>query len=418
MTVLDRLDIPAEVVEIAATLEDAGFETWCVGGAIRDALLGGNRDDVDLATAARPEQVQGLFRRTVPVGLKFGTVGVFDRRNHLHEVTTFRRDVTTDGRHAVVEYGVSLEADLARRDFTINAIAYHPIRHDWRDPFGGAADLDLRVVRAVGLASERFQEDYLRILRAIRFAGRLGFEIDPAGPVTPAAASEFLHSEHAATGNTVLLSPAWAAAKVAAAGLERLSAERVRDEWFRSLESARVLPPLFDRWREVGAAERWLPGLPAEYPFAEPSPPVRDPVLLTAVGCRDGGPVLARLKAPTVAIDRAERIARGPAAPESAGAVATRRWLAAVGPAADDLMAAHRLRHGAEAPWQVVAAGIRERGEATSRGELAVTGTDLKDAGIGPGPAIGRVLGELLAAVLEDPSQNRRDLLLARVRRP
>lgn len=390
MTVLDRLDIPLEVVEIAATLEDAGFETWCVGGAIRDALLGGNRDDVDLATAARPEQVQGLFRRTVPVGLKFGTVGVFDRRNHLHEVTTFRRDVTTDGRHAVVEFGVSLEADLARRDFTINAIAYHPIRHDWRDPFGGAADLDLRVVRAVGLASERFQEDYLRILRAIRFAGRLGFEIDPA---------------------------TWAAAKVAAAGLERLSAERVRDEWFRSLESARVLPPLFDRWHEVGAAERWLPGLPAEYPFAEPSPSVRDPVLLTAVACRDGGPVLARLKAPTAAIDRAERLARGPGAPESPGAVATRRWLAAVGPAADDLMAAHRLRHGAEAPWQAEVAGIRERGEATSRGELAVTGTDLKDAGIGPGPEIGRVLGELLAVVLEDPSQNRRDLLLARVRR-
>ncbi len=391
MTVLDRLDIPAEVVEIAATLEHAGFETWCVGGAIRDALLGGNRDDVDLATAARPDQVQGLFRRTVPVGLKFGTVGVFDRRNHLHEVTTFRRDVTTDGRHAVVEYGVSLEADLARRDFTINAIAYHPIRHDWRDPFGGAADLDLRVVRAVGLASERFQEDYLRILRAIRFAGRLGFEIDPA---------------------------TWAAAKVAAAGLERLSAERVRDEWFRSLESARVLPPLFDRWREVGGAARWLPGLPAEYPFAEPSPGVRDPVLLTAVACRDGGPVLARLKAPTVAIDRAERITRGPAAPASIGAVATRQWLAAVGPAADDLMAAHRLRHGVEAPWQAEVAGIRERGEATSRGELAVTGTDLKDAGVGPGPEIGRVLGELLAAVLEDPSQNRRDLLLALVRRP
>ncbi len=388
---MDRLDIPAEVVEIAATLEGAGFETWCVGGAIRDALLGGSRDDVDLATAAKPEEVQRLFRRTVPVGLKFGTVGVIDRHNHLHEVTTFRRDVTTDGRHAVVEYGVSLEADLARRDFTINAIAYHPIRHDWRDPFGGAADLALRVVRAVGNPAERFQEDYLRILRAIRFAGRLGFEIDPA---------------------------TWAEAKVAAGGLERLSAERVRDEWFRSLESARVLPPLFDRWREVGAAERWLPGLPVDYPFADPSPVGRDPVLLTAVACGNGGPVLARLKAPTAAIDRAERIARGPAAPASTDAVATRRWLAAVGPAAEDLMAAHRLRHGVEAPWAPSVAGVRERGEATARGQLAVTGTDLKSAGVGAGPEIGRVLGELLEAVLEDPSQNRRDLLLARVRRP
>ncbi len=390
MTRLDRLDIPTEVVEIAATLEAAGFETWCVGGAIRDALLGGSRDDVDLATAATPDEVQRLFRRTVPVGLKFGTVGVFDRRNHLHEVTTFRRDVTTDGRHAVVEYGVSLEADLARRDLTINAIAYHPIKHLWRDPFGGVRDLDLRVVRAVGNPSERFEEDYLRILRAIRFAGRLGFEIDPA---------------------------TWAAAKASAGGLDQLSAERVRDEWFRSLASALVLPPLFDRWREVGAASRWLPGFPEVYPFADPRPETRDPVLLTAVAWGDGGPVLARLKAPTAAIDRAERIARGPAAPEASGAVAARRWLAAVGPAADDLIEAHRLRLGVEAPWRDDVAGIRARGEATTRAGLAVTGTDLKQAGVGSGPEIGRVLSELLAVVLEDPAMNERAALLARVRR-
>lgn len=359
-------------------------------GAIRDALLGGSRDDVDLATAATPDEVQRLFRRTVPVGLKFGTVGVFDRRNHLHEVTTFRRDVTTDGRHAVVEYGVSLEADLARRDLTINAIAYHPIKHLWRDPFGGVADLDLRVVRAVGNPAERFDEDYLRILRAVRFAGRLGFEIDPA---------------------------TWTAAKAAAPGLERLSAERVRDEWFRSLESALVLPPLFERWREVGAAERWLPGFPVAYPFADPTPAARDPVLLTAVAWGDGGPVLTRLKAPTAAIDRAERIARGPAAPASSGGVAARRWLAAVGPAADDLIEAHQLRHGAVAPWREEVAGVRARGEATSRAGLAVTGTDLKQAGVGSGPEIGRVLGELLAVVLEDPAMNEREALLARVRR-
>lgn len=391
MTVLDRLEIPSEVVEIAATLEGAGFDTWCVGGAIRDALLGGDRDDVDLATAATPDQVQALFRRTVPVGLKFGTVGVFDRRNQLHEVTTFRRDVTTDGRHAVVEFGVSIEADLARRDFTINAMAYHPIRHDWRDPFGGAADLDRRVVRAVGEAAERFREDYLRILRAIRFAGRLGFEIDPA---------------------------TWAAAKAAAPGLERLSAERVADEWFRSLETARVLPLLFERWREVGAAARWLPGFPSDYPFAEPSPAARDPVLLTAAACGDGVPALAGLKASTVAIDRAERLARGPASPESPEPGATRRWLAAVGPAADDLLAAHRIRFGTAAPWLPIVIGIRERGEATSRSELAVSGTDLKAAGVAPGPDIGRVLGELLAVVLDDPSENQRERLLARIRRP
>jgi len=127
----------------------------------------------------------------------------------LHEVTTFRRDVETDGRHAVVVYeGVTLEQDLARRDFTINAIAYHPFRHEWRDPFGGATDLEHRIIRAVGDPAARFREDYLRILRALRFAARFEFTIDPA---------------------------TWAAARAAAPGLAQLSAERVRDEWFKGL---------------------------------------------------------------------------------------------------------------------------------------------------------------------------------------
>ena len=97
-----RLAPPAEVVEIARTLERAGHETWCVGGAIRDALLGHAHLDWDLATAATPDEIRRLFRRTIPVGIEFGTVGVLDRRGVMHEVTTFRRDVKTDGRHAEV----------------------------------------------------------------------------------------------------------------------------------------------------------------------------------------------------------------------------------------------------------------------------------------------------------------------------
>src|SRR5690606_4324055 len=132
------------------TLEDAGHATWCVGGAVRDALLGIPHLDWDLATAATPREVQRLFRRTVPVGIEFGTVGVLDGAGRLHEVTTFRRDVRTDGRHAVVEFGASLDEDLARRDLTINAIAYSPSRRVLHDPFGGRDDLANRVVRAVG----------------------------------------------------------------------------------------------------------------------------------------------------------------------------------------------------------------------------------------------------------------------------
>ena len=160
-----RLSPPREVLEIAAKLRDKGFEVWCVGGAVRDALLGHSHLDWDLATSATPTDVMGIFRRTVPVGVAFGTVGVLDRHGRMHEVTTFRHDVKTDGRHAEVQFGASLDEDLARRDFTINAIAYDPQTGELRDPFRGRRDLELRVIRAVGDADQRMQEDRLRALR-------------------------------------------------------------------------------------------------------------------------------------------------------------------------------------------------------------------------------------------------------------
>ena len=263
-----RLEMPDAVLEIARTLEAAGHEAWCVGGALRDTLLRNPHADYDFATSARPEEVQRLFRRTAAVGVKHGTVGVIDPQRVLHEVTTFRRDVATDGRHAVVEYGVSLDDDLARRDFTINAIAYHPLRHEWRDPFDGAGDLDRRLVRAVGDPTARFAEDYLRILRALRFAARFGFAIE-AGT--------------------------WAAARAAAPGLSRLSAERVREEWFKSLGTARDLGELVRLWHEVGAARVWLPELVPDASTRLAAPAAsgdRDPVLLTTRLTSDPAAVL------------------------------------------------------------------------------------------------------------------------------
>src|SRR5512132_1390857 len=149
---MHRLHPTKSVLEIARRLEAAGFAAWCVGGAIRDALLGGHPLDWDLATPATPEEVRQLFgrRRTIPVGIEFGTVSILDDAGVPHEITTFRHDVKTDGRHAVVEFGASLEEDLARRDFTINAIAYRPHTHELRDPFGGRADIERGRVRAVG----------------------------------------------------------------------------------------------------------------------------------------------------------------------------------------------------------------------------------------------------------------------------
>ena len=384
---LPHLEVPAEVVEIAQKLEDAGHEAWCVGGALRDAILKDAQSDYDLATSATPDQVQQLFRRTVPVGIRFGTVGVLDRARRMHEVTTFRRDVETDGRHAVVQYGVSLEDDLARRDFTINALAYHPLRREWRDPFDGAADIDRGVVRAVGEPAARFREDYLRILRALRFAARFGFRIDEA---------------------------TWAAALEAAPGLQGLSAERVRDEWFKGLTSTRSVPELVRLWRESGAAAIWLPELrdaKIEVPRAE-----RDAVLLTVLLTTSPVAVLRRLKASGTEIARAQAVAAAPTEPTGHDDESVRRWLSAANTAADDALTLHRWRTGAPAPWAGTAEEIRARGDAVRREQLAVSGTDLIEAGIPAGPALGAVLGRLLERVLVDPALNTREQLLALAR--
>ena len=380
----DLTDIPEEVLEIARTLEAAGHEAWCVGGALRDHLLGDTGTDYDLATSAHPEEVQRLFRRTAAVGVRHGTVGVIDRRRVMHEVTTFRRDVATDGRHATVAYGVTLEEDLARRDFTINALAYHPLRREWRDPFGGAADLERRVIRAVGSPAERFREDYLRILRALRFASRFGFAIEP---------------------------DTWAAAREAAGGLRQLSAERVRDEWFKGLATALDPATLARLWREVGAARAWLPELPepAAWPGAATLP--RDPVLLTVLYVSDPVAVLRRLKASNAEVGRAAAVVQGPAAPAGTTGADARRWLASVGGAADDHLAMHRLRHAAEPDWAPAVRGVRERGEAVSRGQLAIGGVELQQLGLS-GPRVGEVLATLLDRVLEEPSLNTRERLL------
>ena len=419
MKLPDRLQIPSDVLRIAESLEGAGFEAWCVGGAIRDTLLGELNTDYDIATSARPEDVQRLFRHTVPVGARFGTIAVRVHRR-FHEVTTFRRDVATDGRHAVVEFGVSLDEDLARRDFTVNAIAYHPLRHEWRDPWHGTTDLDARLIRAVGDPGQRFQEDYLRILRAIRFSARFRFEIEPA---------------------------TWAAMLAAADGLRRLSAERVRDEWFKGLRSAHSIRQLTELWLASGSARAWIPELLAAHEGEEAGAPVRDqvadghvrglisrrgvlpilevdrgdddlrdPVLLTALLCIDPVSVLVRLKASNAEIARATAMVTGPEEPDTVAAVDVRRWMAAVGEAADDQARLWQLRRGGPPPWAAVMRGIRERGEPLTRKQLAVTGEDLREAGVTPGPAMGLILDRLLALVVDDPGLNTRDTLLERVR--
>ncbi len=394
-----RLPIPDTVLRIAKQLEGAGYETWCVGGAIRDNLLKVENHDFDLTTAAPPDEVRRLFKRTVPVGIEHGTVAVLDQRNRQHEVTTFRKDIKTDGRHAVVEFGVSLMDDLARRDFTINAIAYHPIRHEWRDPFHGAEDLEHKLIRSVGDANWRFQEDYLRILRALRFSARFEFRIHPR---------------------------TLEAAKANVQGLAQLSAERVRDEWFKGIATAKRVSKLLTLWIDVGAARIWLPeirdaggGMRDAWKAVDKLP--RDPVLITAFLASDPASLLTRLKSSNKDIERGRAIGQWrDKYPDPKHVSEARRWLSQVGEYADDLLGllpaypASRIPHPVSDLPKLVES-IRAAKDPLTVKALAVKGDDLLAAGVRPGPDVGETLERLLAEVLEDPSRNTRDYLLSRV---
>lgn len=426
-----RLDPPRAVRDIAARLEAEGFETWCVGGAVRDALLGLRHLDWDLATAATPDQVRRLFRRSVPVGERFGTIGVLDPDGVLHEVTTFRRDVQTDGRHAVVEFGASLDEDLARRDFTINAMAWSPSTARLHDPFGGRADLQRGLVRAVGDARARMREDRLRALRALRFAGRFGFAIDDA---------------------------TWSAVLESAASLNRLSMERVQQELVKTLEQVRRPSTSMMLWKRSGALRALLPALDTQPEWClcaadGPASPgatndagrsrrrlhVRLGALLACLSKGDVARVLRGLRLANRDVDRLAHIAStGGVLAEALLAAASeravsdrtlRQWAALAG--RTDLADALRIAMATAIARTSPAAGAgsarwRSLYRRAVRGayrdpveiaDLAVDGEDLmRDAGIPAGPAVGKTLRTLRDWVLDDPARNVRDALLEHAR--
>ena len=175
-----KMNIPEPARKIIDRLNEHGYEAYVVGGCVRDMILKREPGDWDITTSARPEQVKALFTRTLDTGIQHGTVTIMVGKEG-YEVTTFRVDGDyTDGRHPdTVTFTPSLEEDLKRRDFTINAMAYN---HNTGlvDIFGGREDIDRKVIRCVGNPTERFTEDALRILRAIRFSAQLGFEIEDA----------------------------------------------------------------------------------------------------------------------------------------------------------------------------------------------------------------------------------------------
>ena len=428
---MPALNPPEPVLQIARRLEEAGYEAWCVGGAVRDAMLGHPHLDWDLATSARPDQVREIFgkRRTIPVGVEFGTVGVLDEQGTLHEVTTFRRDVKTDGRHAEVEFGASLEEDLARRDFTINAIAYSPSTDELRDPFGGRADLLKRVVRAVGDPDARMREDRLRALRAIRFSARFEFDIDPA---TLDAISR------------------------SAPHMGRLSAERVKQELEKTMEQVKRPSRAFALWKSSGVLQTVIPplaGISAHSLNALDCVPlptneaknyrllIRTALLFIELGEASARSAMTALKFSNAESRRIAFLARAwsdvgkpiiealTSADQPPTDLQLRKWVASIGRL--DLGVFMRIvaaRVEAEkAPDPHTARGRRRRLYRRMRrlavqdpieiADLAVDGDDLRTAGIPPGPWLGKILKALLEAVLVDPTRNRRDWLLQEAQR-
>ena len=165
--------------KIVARLQGAGFAAFWVGGCVRDFLLGRAPQDFDLATDAKPEQVEKLFRKTIPVGKKFGVIIVVEGGQQF-QVATFRAEAEyRDGRHPAKVVFANAEADALRRDFTVNGLFYDPLTQKIHDWVGGETDLRAKIIRTIGVPAERFGEDHLRLLRAVRFAARLGFEIEP-----------------------------------------------------------------------------------------------------------------------------------------------------------------------------------------------------------------------------------------------
>ena len=434
--------IPEPVLAVLRRLGAAGFEAYAVGGSLRDLILGRPVADWDIATSALPEETQTVFPGSVYEN-RFGTVGV-KRDRAIDQITTYRRehDYADHRRPGRVEFGTDLEEDLARRDFTINAIAWgmRDGAPELRDPFGGLADLRGGVIRAVGRAEERFAEDALRMLRALRFAATLGFEIDRA-------------TLDAIRSNARLAS--------------ELSGERVGAELRRILGALRpsialrlaaetgLLDVLFPELAiQRGIAQNKVPGADlwdhtmASVDAADPGRPnVRLAALLHDVGkpatLRDGhfpdheregarvaDEMLRRLAFPRAEADDVVHLIGQHMftyAPSWSDA-AVRRFIRRVGvEAVDDLLALRESDNvGSGLPADAGRlpelrrriAGELDAGHALDLASLAIDGDDIRTAlDLPEGPEIGRLLHRLLEHVVADPTVNERERLLAMARR-
>ena len=435
--------IPDPVLALSRRIREGGYRAWVVGGSLRDTLLGRAPEDWDLATSALPQDLMRLFKRVVPTGIEHGTVTVL-WGDKPYEITTLRGEgAYSDSRRPDQVYFVKdIEEDLARRDFTVNAVAYDALEDRLIDPFGGVADLEAQRLRTVGRAEERFGEDGLRVLRAARFVATLGFALDDATR---------------------------AAIPTALAAFERVSKERVRDEWLKIMK-ARIPSRAFDVMRDSGILRITCPELMEQVgceqnkwhaydvwghsmaclDASEPQPLQRMAALLHDLGkprtraFSDKTQDYTFYHHETVGADMAEEWLRTYRFSNEERKqivhlvrhhlicyssewtdAAVRRFVRRVGMEhVERLLALGRADAlGKGRPVETELAQLAElhariqdsvaRGAAFGTKDLAVSGHDvMQRLGIRPGPMIGKVLERLLERVLEEPALNERDTLL------
>ena len=388
--------------ELLDTLHRAGYAAYVVGGCVRDSLLGLTPHDWDLCTSALPQQVMELFgaQRCIPTGLQHGTVTV-KQGGGLYEITTFRTEGTyTDGRHPdEVHFVPDVREDLARRDFTINAMAYNE-KEGLVDPFGGQADLQSGVLRAVGVPRQRFTEDALRILRLHRFAARFGFAIDP---------------------------PTAQAAQELCAHLDCVSVERIEEELAKLLSAPAPAAYLDEKILGVVLPELSPEALAAAKPVVDACPageralPVRLAALLLSLGEDGTRRTLKRLRCSNACIEETAVLVREVVSgvPVSLNIYARRllgkynlctvQRIAALGTALQP-------EHAADfAALSELAEQLDADGVCCRVSQLAVNGRDLMAAGVPAGPGIRKVLEALLDGVIREEYPNERQALLAAV---
>ena len=442
-----RLDIPDDVASVVAKLRGAGHEAYVVGGCVRDALRGVEPQDWDVATDAKPPQIQAIFKRSLYTN-RFGTVIVRSGEREI-EVTTYRleADYADHRRPDHVEFTDSLRADLSRRDFTMNAMAYKPEElggppGELIDPYEGTADLEQHIVRAVGDPDERFREDALRMLRAVRFATLLRFTIEPAtaeairrnAPLASEISGEriqqemtkILTSEQPSVGLRMLSDLGILAVilpeleECKRTPQDKAVAQDVFEHSLVTVDATRPPDDLVLRlaglFHDIGKPDTFADGHFHQHEF---------------VGEHKARAILRRWKLPKETIAQVTHLIRNHMFwyQEEWSGSAVRRFIRNVGldniPALFELRRADNIGSGARSPrmyaldalWLRVQEEI-QRANAFSTRDLAIDGNDImRELAIPSGREVGRILDELLERVLDDPDLNARDSLLLEARR-